>query len=166
MKQSFHGRGRRRDNAYTITPAQGVRCKIGHNTEYFGQCGFQVVVAATHAEAATTSSTLPNIKLSSRLCRASSRARTVCDTNSGGNFGVGNESEDLRVDAMKARKLIEGASYDPAQVKALGEAFDAAWKHVAPGVRDNPAAHEAARMSWQTSFSSWLITASCWTLIT
>jgi hypothetical protein len=28
---------------------------------------------------------------------------------------------------MKARQLIQNASYDPAKVKALGQAFDDAW---------------------------------------
>jgi hypothetical protein len=32
---------------------------------------------------------------------------------------------------MKARRLIDGASFGPAAMKAIGEAFDAAWTEIA-----------------------------------
>ena len=32
---------------------------------------------------------------------------------------------------MKARRLIDGASFGPATVKAMGEAFDQAWAQIA-----------------------------------
>lgn len=35
---------------------------------------------------------------------------------------------------MKARKLIEGASFDPQQLKTIGKAFDDAWEQNAPSV--------------------------------
>lgn len=47
---------------------------------------------------------------------------------------------------MKARKLIEGASFDPAQLKAIGKAFDDAWEKIAPSVSVRPQAVEAARL--------------------
>jgi len=40
---------------------------------------------------------------------------------------------------MKARRLIESASYDPEQLKALGQAFDGAWG------RSHPASAPAPR---------------------
>jgi hypothetical protein len=48
---------------------------------------------------------------------------------------------------MKARKLIEGASYDPPAVHALCKAFDDAWTQIAPQVRNRTDAIEAARMN-------------------
>lgn len=47
---------------------------------------------------------------------------------------------------MKARRLIESASYDPEQLKALRKAFDDAWAQISPGVSTRPAAIEAARL--------------------
>jgi hypothetical protein len=47
---------------------------------------------------------------------------------------------------MKARQLIESAIYDPDQVKALGQAFDAAWARIGPTVSSRAHAIEAARL--------------------
>lgn len=47
---------------------------------------------------------------------------------------------------MKARKLIEGAYYGPDQLKALTEAFNAAWEQLAPRVGPRKAAADAARV--------------------
>ena len=47
---------------------------------------------------------------------------------------------------MKARGLIESATYDPEQLKALRKAFDEAWERIAPSVSTRPAAIEAARL--------------------
>src|SRR5262245_13363820 len=47
---------------------------------------------------------------------------------------------------MKARRLFNSASYDPDQVKALGQAFDAAWARVGPSVSSRAHAIEAARL--------------------
>jgi hypothetical protein len=48
---------------------------------------------------------------------------------------------------MKARKLIEGSSYDPYTLRILFRAFDDAWAQVAPTVSSRPAhTIEAARM--------------------
>ena len=47
---------------------------------------------------------------------------------------------------MKAHRLVNSASYDPDQVKALGQAFDAAWAHVGPSVSSRAHAIEAARL--------------------
>ena len=47
---------------------------------------------------------------------------------------------------MKARQMIEGASFDPAQLKAIGQAFDDAWEQIAPQISNRPGAIEAARL--------------------
>jgi hypothetical protein len=59
-----------------------------------------------------------------------------------------NESEDQRVNAMTGTNDRAGAPvrsyqltnsiYSPEQIKVLGEAFDAAWERVAPGVGARP----------------------------
>jgi hypothetical protein len=46
---------------------------------------------------------------------------------------------------VKARQLIDGASYDPEQVKALGQAFDRAWDRMAPSIASRPEAVEDVR---------------------
>lgn len=46
---------------------------------------------------------------------------------------------------MKARRLIDGAAYGPATVKAMGEAFDRAWAEIEPNFT-GPAQIEAARV--------------------
>jgi len=48
---------------------------------------------------------------------------------------------------MKARLLLESASYDPGQLKALGEAFDDAWARISPNVSNRAGAIEAARLA-------------------
>jgi hypothetical protein len=47
---------------------------------------------------------------------------------------------------MKARRLIEGASYDPDTLKILFQAFDDAWIQIAPTISTHPTAVEAARL--------------------
>jgi hypothetical protein len=39
---------------------------------------------------------------------------------------------------MRARKLIDGASFGPESVKAIGEAFDATWDEIAANFGDDP----------------------------
>ena len=46
---------------------------------------------------------------------------------------------------MKARRLIEGASYHPDTLKVMGEAFDQAWAEIAGNFYASPAEIEAAR---------------------
>jgi hypothetical protein len=46
---------------------------------------------------------------------------------------------------MKARRLIEGASYGPETLKALFQAFDEAWAVIAPSFGSDAPAIEAAR---------------------
>ena len=48
--------------------------------------------------------------------------------------------------AMKARQLIDGASFGPETVKAMGEAFDQAWAEVAGNFGDNPSQIASARL--------------------
>jgi hypothetical protein len=47
---------------------------------------------------------------------------------------------------MRARQLIDGASFGPDAVKALGDAFDAAWAEIAGGFGTDPVVIEAARI--------------------
>ena len=47
---------------------------------------------------------------------------------------------------MKARKLLGDANFDPAELKAIGKAFDDAWEQVSPHVDARPEATEAARL--------------------
>ena len=67
------------------------------------------------------------------------------------------ESEDQSVDAMtangeragallKIHQLITNSTYSPEQIMALGQAFDAAWERVAPGVGTRLQSIEAARL--------------------
>ena len=48
---------------------------------------------------------------------------------------------------MKARRLIESASYGPSQLKVLGKAFDEAWERLTPSVSSRPEAVETARFA-------------------
>ena len=48
---------------------------------------------------------------------------------------------------MRARQLIDGASFGPEALKAIGDAFDAAWAEIAGNFGDNPAKIENARYS-------------------
>ena len=47
---------------------------------------------------------------------------------------------------MKARKLIEGASFDPEQLKVISAAFNDAWESIAPTISDHATAREDARL--------------------
>jgi hypothetical protein len=47
---------------------------------------------------------------------------------------------------MKARKLIDGASFAPEVVKAMGEAFDAAWAEIVRNYGSEPKLTEEPRM--------------------
>ena len=47
---------------------------------------------------------------------------------------------------MKARELIDSASYGPGQLKMLGKAFDNAWAQIAPHVSSRQGGVEAARL--------------------
>ena len=47
---------------------------------------------------------------------------------------------------VEAHQLIIDCTYNPEQVKALGEAFEGAWKRIAPDVGSTPASVEAARL--------------------
>jgi hypothetical protein len=46
---------------------------------------------------------------------------------------------------MKARRVIEGASYGPDALKVIGEAFDAAWSEIAHHFQGEPGQIEVAR---------------------
>jgi hypothetical protein len=48
---------------------------------------------------------------------------------------------------MKARDLIDSASYGPEALKAMGEAYDGAWRDIAGNFGDDPRDIELARLS-------------------
>ena len=47
---------------------------------------------------------------------------------------------------MKARRLIEGASYEPGTLSLASQAFDQAWVEIGTHFGDDPAVIEAARL--------------------
>ena len=47
---------------------------------------------------------------------------------------------------MTARQLIDGASFGPDTLKALGQAFDEAWQEIAPNFGDEQQEIDAARL--------------------
>ena len=47
---------------------------------------------------------------------------------------------------MKARKLIEGATYDPPTLATIGEAFDRAWSEISSHFTDDAEQIERARI--------------------
>jgi len=47
---------------------------------------------------------------------------------------------------MRARQLIDNASFGPDALKAIGDAFDAAWAEIASGYGTDPLVIEAARL--------------------
>ena len=47
---------------------------------------------------------------------------------------------------MRARQLIDGASFGPDALKAIGDAFDAAWAEIASNFGNGPVVIEAARL--------------------
>jgi hypothetical protein len=48
---------------------------------------------------------------------------------------------------MRARQLLDGASFGPDALKAIGDAFDVAWAEISGRFGTNPVAIEAARLS-------------------
>jgi hypothetical protein len=48
---------------------------------------------------------------------------------------------------MKARSLIDGASFGPDALKALGQAFDEGWTQIADNFGSEPAVVESARLN-------------------
>ena len=48
---------------------------------------------------------------------------------------------------MKARELIEGASYGPEALKAIGRAFDEAWASIAGNFSDDEIAAARLRLA-------------------
>lgn len=55
---------------------------------------------------------------------------------------------------MCARKLIAGASFGPEALKAIGEAFDAAWAEIAGNFGDDPAEIDEALLKLETALLS------------
>ena len=48
--------------------------------------------------------------------------------------------------AMKAKQLVDGASYGPDAIRAIGQAFDAAWVDIAGNFGSDPQDIERARL--------------------
>jgi hypothetical protein len=48
---------------------------------------------------------------------------------------------------VKARQLINGASFGPAAIKAMGEAFELAWEQIASHFDSDPLVRDSARQS-------------------
>jgi hypothetical protein len=48
---------------------------------------------------------------------------------------------------MKARQVIDGASYGPETLKAIGQAFDEAWSDIAGNFGDDSREIEEARLA-------------------
>ena len=55
---------------------------------------------------------------------------------------------------MRARQLIDGASFGPDALKAIGDAFDAAWAEISSRFGIDPVAIEAARLSFANAVLS------------
>jgi hypothetical protein len=55
---------------------------------------------------------------------------------------------------MKAHRLIDGASFGPDTLKAMGEAFDRAWTEIAANAGTLPAEIEAARLRFAEAMLS------------
>jgi hypothetical protein len=51
---------------------------------------------------------------------------------------------------MKAHQLIEGATFDDKQLKAISKAFNDAWEQIAPSVSSRAEATEASRLKLAT----------------
>jgi hypothetical protein len=47
---------------------------------------------------------------------------------------------------MKARRLIDGASYGPKELKVIGQAFDNAWAAIEGNFGEDPGTRENARI--------------------
>src|SRR5215831_1056637 len=57
---------------------------------------------------------------------------------------------------MNAKQLIDGASFGPSALRAIGEAFDAAWKDVAGSFGNDAAEVEAPRLRLAKAFPAYL----------
>ena len=51
-----------------------------------------------------------------------------------------------QLEGMRAKQLIDGASYGPEALKVVCHAFDDAWNNIAGNFGDDPAIIEAARL--------------------
>jgi hypothetical protein len=55
---------------------------------------------------------------------------------------------------MRARQLIDGASFGPEAVHAIGQAFDAAWMEIANNFGGDPVEIDNARLALATALLS------------
>ena len=63
---------------------------------------------------------------------------------------------------MKAQQMIEGATFDDKQLKAIKKAFDNAWDQISHQISKRPDAIEASRMKLATVVLS-IAKAASWT---
>jgi hypothetical protein len=56
---------------------------------------------------------------------------------------------------MRARALIDGASFGPDALKVVGQAYDLAWAKISHDFAGGPVVLEAARLALATSISQW-----------
>ena len=64
---------------------------------------------------------------------------------------------------MKARILIDGASFGPDALKAIAQAFDEAWKQIAGNFGNEPTVIESARLCLRKPYCQWrTTTAEMW----
>ena len=55
---------------------------------------------------------------------------------------------------MRARRMLDGASFGPESMKAISQAFDTAWESIAGHFGDNPKVIEEARFRLANSVLS------------
>ena len=58
------------------------------------------------------------------------------------------------IPVMKARQLIDGSSFGPEALKAIGQAFDTAWQEIAGNFGSDAAEIEAARLQLASALLS------------
>ena len=71
----------------------------------------------------------------------------LTDQRSAGGYSVWQDSVSCGDFAVKARQLINGASFGPAAIKAMSEAFDLAWGQIASHFDGDPLIRDSARQS-------------------
>jgi len=71
----------------------------------------------------------------------------LTDQRSAGGYSVWRDSVSCGDSAVKARQLINGASFGPAAIKAMSEAFDLAWEQIASHFDGDPLIRDSARQS-------------------
>jgi len=71
----------------------------------------------------------------------------LTDQRSAGGYSVWQDSVSCGDFSVKAHQLINGASFGPAAIKAMSEAFDLAWEQIASHFDGDPLIRDSARQS-------------------